>query len=414
MSDSGGAAPEAGRLDVAVERATALTQRTLGLFPVRVWRHFLQHNGFLLAAGVSYQALFAIFAAIYLAFAIAGLWLGGSEAAVNGLIEMINNYIPNLIVPEGGLVTPDQVRKIAAGTTSLLSITGSIALGTVIWTAIGWVTFSRRATRDIFGLPPDRRSYLLLKARDLLAALIFGVSLIVGSLLSSASAAVLSWVLSQLGWDSGSDGLNTSIRIGTVLVSFALLSCALAAMVRFLTGTSLRWRIIWPGALLGGGAMTVLQFGAGFLLSYTPSNPLLATFAIFIGLLLWFRINGVVMLVASSWIAVAAKDRDVPLLHQTEAERRMAEYQALLTAARIRVREAHAARDAAPWHRAWATGRAVRAAEAELADLEATPPPPADSGTPLAQRLLSELNRPSRDAGSARDASGDRDVGGAR
>ena len=29
-------------------------------FPVRVWRHFLIHNGFLLAAGVSYQALFAI------------------------------------------------------------------------------------------------------------------------------------------------------------------------------------------------------------------------------------------------------------------------------------------------------------------------------------------------------------------
>ncbi|MCK2037357.1 YihY/virulence factor BrkB family protein [Microbacterium sp. SSW1-49] len=414
MSDSGGAAPEAGRLDVAVERATALTQRTLGLFPVRVWRHFLQHNGFLLAAGVSYQALFAIFAAIYLAFAIAGLWLGGSEAAVNGLIEMINNYIPNLIVPEGGLVTPDQVRKIAAGTTSLLSITGSIALGTVIWTAIGWVTFSRRATRDIFGLPPDRRSYLLLKARDLLAALIFGVALIVGSLLSSASAAVLSWVLSQLGWDSGSDGLNTSIRIGTVLVSFALLSCALAAMVRFLTGTSLRWRIIWPGALLGGGAMTVLQFGAGFLLSYTPSNPLLATFAIFIGLLLWFRINGVVMLVASSWIAVAAHDRDVPLLHQTEAERRLVEYQALLTAARIRVREAQTVRDTAPWHRAWAAGRSLRAAEAELADLEASPPPPADTATPLAQRLLSELNRGARDGNGARDAKGARDVGGPR
>ncbi|MFJ2553243.1 YihY/virulence factor BrkB family protein [Microbacterium sp. NPDC087591] len=420
MSDSGGAAPEAGRLDVAVERATALTRRTLGLFPVRVWRHFLQHNGFLLAAGVSYQALFAIFAAIYLAFAIAGLWLGGSEEAVNGLIDMINSYIPNLILPEGGVVTPAQVQEIAANTTGVLSITGLIALGTVIWTAIGWVTFSRRATRDIFGLPPDRRSYVLLKARDLLAAVIFGVALIIGSLLSSASAGVLSWVLAQLGWDSESDGVNLSIHVGTVLVSFVLMSAALAAMVRFLTGTSLDWRIIWPGALLGGGAMTVLQFGAGFLLSYTPSNPLLATFAIFIGLLLWFRINGVVMLVASSWIAVAAGDRDVPLLHQTEAERRLAEYRALLTAARIRVREAQTARDTAPWHRAWAAGRALRAAEAELADLEASPPPPVDTTTPLAQRLLSELNRGARDANGtragngARDGNSDRDVGGSR
>ena len=401
MSEPDRAASEAGRLDAAVERATALTRRTLGLFPVRVWRHFLQHNGFLLAAGVSYQALFAIFAAIYLAFAIAGLWLGGSSEAVDGMIDIINSYIPNLIQDQGGVFTPDQVQDIAASTTGILSVTGLIALGTVIWTAIGWVTFSRRATRDIFGLPPDRRSYVILKARDLLAALIFGASLIVGSLLSSASAVALAWILSLLGWGASLDGL-ASIRIGTVLVSFAVLSAALAAMVRFLTGTSLHWGTIWPGALLGGGAMTILQFGAGFLLSYTPSNPLLATFAIFIGLLLWFRVNGVVMLVASSWIAVSAQDRDLPLLSQTEAERRQAEYRTLLEAARIRVREAHAARDDAPWYRSWQTERALRAAENELESLEASGPPPVDETSPLAQRLLAELQRPSKDVGGPR------------
>ncbi|MEE6388217.1 YihY/virulence factor BrkB family protein [Microbacterium paraoxydans] len=401
MSEPGSATD--GRLDAAVERATALTRRTLGLFPVRVWRHFLQHNGFLLAAGVSYQALFAIFAAIYLAFAIAGLWLGGSEEAVNGLIDIINNYIPNLILDEGGVFTPAQVQEIASNTSGFLGVTGLIALGTVIWTAIGWVTFSRRAVRDIFGLEPDRRSYLLLKARDLLAALIFGVALIVGSALSSASAAVLSWVLSLLGWDAGSDGLNISIRIGTVLVSFVLLTGALAAMVRFLTGTSLHWGTIWPGALLGGAAMTVLQFGVGFLLSYTPSNPLLATFAIFVGLLLWFRVNGVVMLVAASWIAVAAQDRDLPLLLPTEAERRVAEHATLLSAARIRLRDARAARDEAPWYRSWAAGHAVREAEDEVARLEASAPPPAPPTSPLAQRLLSELDhRQNRDVGGAR------------
>lgn len=374
MSDPAGAPDEPRRLDAAVERATALTHRTLALFPVRVWRHFLQHNGFLLAAGVSYQALFAIFAAIYLAFAIAGLWLGGSRIAVDGVIDLVNSYIPNLIRDEGGVFTPTQVQDIAAGTTGVLSVTGLIALGTVIWTAIGWVTFSRRATRDIFGLPPDLRSYVLLKARDLLAALLFGVALILGSVLSSASAAALSWILSLLGWDSGSAGVNLAIRIGTVVVSFALLSTSLAAMVRFLTGTSLPWRTIWPGALLGGGAMTVLQFGAGFLLSYTPTNPLLATFAIFVGLLLWFRVNGVVMLVASSWIAVAAQDRDVPLLAETAAERRAAEHRTLLAAARIRLRAAEASSAEAPWYRAWSAERAVREARSDVEELEAFVP----------------------------------------
>lgn len=357
-------------LSAAVARASELTERTLAAFPVRVWRHFLQNNGFLLAAGVSYQALFAIFAAIYLVFAIVGLWLGGNSDAVDALIAVVNGYIPGLIAEGSGIATPEQVKAIAESTTGVLSVTGAIALGAVVWTAIGWVTFSRRAVRDIFGLPPDRRSYILLKARDLLAALIFGVALLAGSVLSSTSAALMSWALEMLGWDGGSSGVNLSIRIGSVVVSFALLTGALAALVRFLTGTTLTARIIWPGALLGGAAMTVLQFGAGFLLSYTPSNPLLATFAIFVGLLLWFRVNGVVMLVAAAWIAVAAADRDQPLQQLTEAERRAAEHRALVVAARVRLREARAAREDAPWWERWPRERAVRAAEAELDALE--------------------------------------------
>ncbi len=137
-------------------------------------------------------------------------------------------------------------------------------------------------------------------------------------------------------------------------------------MFRFLTGTSLRWRDIWPGALLGGAALTVLQFGAGLLLSYTPSNPLLATFAIFVGLLLWFKISGIIMLVAAAWIAVATKDKDIPLLLPTEAERIAAEHQALLLAAQVRLRTAREARAAAPWYRAWRADFAVREAEEEL------------------------------------------------
>jgi membrane protein len=84
-----------------------------------------------------------------------------------------------------------------------------------------------------------------------------------------------------------------------------------------------------------------------------------------------------VMLVAAAWIAVAAKDRDVVLLPPTEAERIAAEHNALLLAARVRLRTAQDARDQAPWYRAWVAERAVREAEAELSQVEAAAPPPA-------------------------------------
>ena len=361
------------RFDAPIQRATHITKATMAWFPVRVWRHFLINNGFLLGAGISYQALFAIFAAIYVAFAITGLWLGGNAEAVNAMIALINSYIPGLI-SDTGAITPEQVQEIASSTTGVLGITGIIALATVIWTAIGWVTYSRRGVRDIFGIPPDRRSYVLLKARDLLAAIVFGVALIVGAILSSISSWALAWVFSLFGVEVGPGVLNSTIRIGSVIVSFVLNSAALAALFRFLTGTQLRWGAIWPGALLGGGALTVLQLGAGLLLSYTPSNPLLATFAIFVGLLLWFKISGIVMLVAAAWIAVASKDKDIPILLPTEAERIAAEHQALLLAAQVRLRTAREARAAAPWYRAWRADFAVREAEDELERVEYSAP----------------------------------------
>lgn len=371
------------RFEQPISRATKATEQVLAWFPVRVWRHFLQHNGFLLAAGVSYQALFAMFAALYVAFASVGLWLGGSPEAVEGMIDLINVYIPGLIAPEGGVLTPDQVQEVAASTTGVLTVTGVIALVVVIWTSIGWVTFVRRAVRDIFGLPPDRRSYVVLKARDLLAALVFGVALVVGSALGQASTWAFSTVLSVFGWDTGSGVLGSSVRIASVVVSFALNSAAVAALMKFLTGTKLQWRTIWPGALTTGAALTVLQLGAGFLLGYTPSNPLLATFAIVIGLLLWFRLNGIVMLVGAAWIAVTANDRDQPLLEQSEAERLAAEHAALLLAAQVRLRTARDAQATAPWYRRWQAGNAVRAAENELAQVEASAPSPVRRGSLL-------------------------------
>ncbi len=364
------------RFDVPISRATRLTEATMAWFPVRVWRHFLIENGFLLAAGVSYVALFACFAALYLAFAIAGLWLGGSPQAVQAMIDLINTYIPGLIAPEGGIVTPDQVQAIASENSGTLGWTGVIALGVLIWTAMDWVTYSRRAVRELFSIPPDRRSYVLLKARDLLAAVIFGAALILGAALSSIGTLTIDWLFSLIGLANASTLVDVAVRSGSAIVGFAITSTALVGFFRFLTGTKLPWRRIWPGAILGGLGITVLQLGAGLLLSYTPSNPLLATFAIFVGLLLWFRLLGIVTLVAAAWIAVAANDRDVVLLPQTEAERLAAEHAALVVAARVRVRTAQDARAQAPWYRVYLAERSLRDAREELRQVEASAPPP--------------------------------------
>lgn len=362
------------RLDEPIERATYLTRRTLAWFPIRVWRHFLQHNGFLLAAGISYQSLFTIFAGIYLAAAAVGFWLGGDQDAVAGLIALVNAYIPNLI-SENGLVKPSQVAAVAAQSGgSLATITGLIALFLVVWTAIGFVTYTRRAVRDTFGLPYDNRSYVLLKARDLMAAALFGIALLVGWALVQITLWALDLLFALIGWNPDSTWSTVTVRLLTLVVAFAINAAALALLFRFLTGTSLRWRRIWPGSLLGGAALAVLQLGAGILLIYSPSNPLLATFAIFIGFLLWFRLNGIVMLVAGAWIAVATADRDLPLVELSQQERERREREALHIAAQVRLREAREHRAQARWWQRPSADRRVREATAELARIETVVP----------------------------------------
>nr|WP_314843863.1 YhjD/YihY/BrkB family envelope integrity protein [uncultured Microbacterium sp.] len=354
------------RLDVRLEQATDLKDRTLATFPVRVWRNFSLNNGFLLSAGMSYYTLFALFALLYVAFAGAGLWLGGSTVAIEALVRLTNIYIPGLIAADG-LFTVDDVTQIAQNAVGVLGVTGAIAVGVALWTAVSAVTFTRRAVRDLYGLPFDARGYWLLKVRDFFAAVVFGGAMLIGAVLISLSLWALEQIFLLFAWPTHSWVFSVGTRIVSIVVAFALDAAALAMLVRFLAGAQLRWRYIWPGALLGGGAVVILQLGAGLLLSHVPSNPLIASFAVILGLLLWCRWLAIVVLMAASFIAVTALDHDQPLEHEDETVSKAAEEQALVLAARVHLRRAERAAADAPWYRRFSARRDVATARQALA-----------------------------------------------
>ena len=365
------------RLEEPIQRVGTLTRKTMELFPVRVWRHFLALNGFLLSAGMSYQALFAIFAAIYVVFAVAGIWLTGDPETLQAFVTLVNTYAPGLI-GEDGVVTTEELTQIAASGVTLFGWTGAVALGGLIWTAVGWVTYARTAVRSIFGLPKDMRAYLLLKARDFLAGLAFGVTLLVAALLSVIATGFFGWLRSVLGLSADGGWTQFFLQFGAVLVVFIIDTLALAVMFRFLSGAAMPWRRMWVGSLLGSAALSVLQLLSGLLASETGKNPLLTTFTVFVGLLLWFRLTSIVILVAASWIAVEAADKHESLRNvtteQLAAEARAREHEALVTAARVRVREAGDAVARANWLERLPARRRLERAQLELSELEASAP----------------------------------------
>lgn len=371
------------RLEEPISRVSTITRKTMGLFPVRVWRHFLARNGFLLSSGMSYQALFAIFAAVYVVFAVAGLWLTGDPDTLDAFVKLLNTYAPGLI-GDNGIISTEDLTEIATSSTSLFGLTGAVALVGLIWTAIGWVTYSRLAVRSIFGLPKDTRAYALLKARDFLAALVFGTALLVAAVLSAITISLLGWLTDFLGLGTVSTATGYLVQVGGFVVVFAIDTLALAVLFRFLSGAAMPWRRMWIGSLLGSAALTVLQLVSGFLVSRVSTNPLLATFTVFIGLLLWFRLTSIVILVAASWVAVEASDHNETLRRVTPeqllAEQRERERTALLTAAQVRVREARAELAEANWWGRFAARRRLALAEQELEYAEAYRAPPSPPG----------------------------------
>ncbi len=366
------------------QRAKDLIEWGRGLFPVRVWLHFLDQNGLILAAGMSYQALFAVFAAVYVGFSMAGIWLVNRTETLRSLIDIVNTTIPGLI-GDDGILTVDQILAAGSLGTGFLTWTGVIALGGLVWTAIGWITFSRMAVRAVFGLPKDKRNYFLMKARDFLMALLFGALLLVAAALSVASTEALDWVFRLFGVSTASPGYALLARGSGFLIVLVINTLVLAALFRFLSRSAIPWRRVWGGSLLGGTALLVLQLGSSLLIGGATRNPLLATFAVFIGLLLFFRLTSIVTLAAAAWIAVGALDREEPLVRvskqELERQRLEREHAALVGAAQVRVRDARKDYESARWYQRFAAAGRLRAAESELAELaEETPGwPPARS-----------------------------------
>lgn len=292
------------------QRAIGLKDRFMALKPVRAFSHFTDVGGSVLSAGMSYQALFATFAALYVGFSVFGITLRGRPELLKTLVEQINLFVPGLLGDHGVVQLGTLLEA------RVLDWTSIVAGASLLWVALNWFTGTRRSIRIIFGLEVKQyRNAVLLKLRDFMLAISFFIALIVSAALTVLSSNIADLVVGWFGqseksWLFGTLGLLA--RYGALFVFDTLL---LLAMHRFLAEVRVpKWHLL-RGCLLGAAALFVLKVLGGALLGGASSNPLLATFAVIIGLLLWFNFICRALLLTAAWIAVG-EDR---LLGRPEA-----------------------------------------------------------------------------------------------
>ncbi|GAB3605424.1 hypothetical protein GCM10027413_08330 [Conyzicola nivalis] len=282
--------------------------KVMKLKPVRVFQHYAVSGGPLMASGLANQGLFATFAGLWVGFSVIGLVIAGDPALRSSLVDTIANAVPGLIESStsDGAIDPDDL--LAAG---ILNWTGAIALVGLLFTAIGFLGSAREAVRRIFAIAPDSTFFLLLKLKDLGLAVGFGAALIVSTVISTVSTSALGWLLDLTGIGSDSMVGTVAGRILGLLVALLIDVAVLAALYRVLAGIPIPFRRLLGGAIIGGVALGALKLLGGLLLGGASNNPLIASFAIIAGLLIFLNLVCQVILISAAWISVGMDDAGI-------------------------------------------------------------------------------------------------------
>ena len=278
----------------------------LASHPYRVWLTFRDAGGNLLAAGMSYQLLFAVFAGVWVLFAVANNLFTNRPTLRDAVINIINSQVPGLI-DENGPIYPEMLEQHTS-----MTISAIIALIATLFTAVTWLAYARVAMRRIFNLPAITKvPFVFLKSHDLLIAVVYGILLIATGIASVIMTRTIDSITTLFGLTDTDPRTVEILRAVGVVVVFSMDTIMLALFIRIMSGLLIPWRNMLVGSVIGGVALGLFKIAATLYIGEASNNPLLASVALFIGLLVWFNLSSRVILLSAAWIATGLQQKNV-------------------------------------------------------------------------------------------------------
>lgn len=280
-----------------------LMARLNALRPMRAWRQYTLQYGPLMSAGIGFNMFFSITGLLTTGFSIAGLLLRGHPELLDRIIASVAGSAPGLLKVDGseGLVDPHELLNPDG-----LGWTAVIAALITMFTSLGWIAGVRNGLRGVMQLAPLKVNPVVVKLRDVGTLVLLGAALVLSSSASLVFGTAAGFLIRLLQLDQAVAGpLATLVKIVV-----PLLLGWLTAIIMFRMAGSLKLtrRALLEGTALAALGTTILQVFSTELLASAGRNPILAPFAIIVGLLIWFNLVSQVYLVAASWSAVREAD----------------------------------------------------------------------------------------------------------
>lgn len=270
---------------------------------VRAAQRYSKDSGGQLAAAVTLPGFLSFFPLVALALSIAGYVAHYDARAQAQITDSISGFFPGLIGSGKGQINVDSIAN-QRNTTGIVGLVGLLLGG------LGWVSALRSTLRKIWHQPPLARNPVVARALDVVALAGIGLAVLASLLVTSVATAAAHVVLAHTPVpDSGVTEI--ALRVLAIALAVAGDTLLFGFLYLRLPEPGARFRHVAKGALFAAVGFEVLKSVGAIYISRTTHNPLYASFAVVIGLLVWTNLVAQLYLFAAVWTVTAPYGSDV-------------------------------------------------------------------------------------------------------
>lgn len=264
---------------------------------LRVYRNVSDHRIALLAAGITYYSLLAIFPALAALVAVYGLFF--DPATITAHLEKLSGLLPGGAID----VARDQLTRVASKGRQTLGLTFLIGLAVSLWSANAAMKSLFDTLNIVYG-EKEKRGFIKLN----LVSLSFTLAGIVFVLLALGAVVVLPVALKYIGL---SDAADLLVRIGRWPSLFVMVTLTLGIIYRYGPSRETpRWRwITWGSAVAAALWLAASALFSWYAAKFGTFNETYGSLGAVIGFMIWLWVSAIVILIGA--------ELDAEIEHQT-------------------------------------------------------------------------------------------------
>lgn len=248
---------------------------------------------------IAYYAIFSLPGLLVIIINIAGYFYDKGE-----ITSRLTSQIQGMI---GGDTAKDIEAIISkAGESKGDTLATLLGVATLLFGATGVFYQLQQILNKMWEVKPKPKPMIFKLIRDRVFSfgliLVMGFLLLVSLALSAGLSAFSDWVAVYL-----SESLNVLFRLADLLLSLSIITALFAAIYKFLPDAQIRWKDVWPGAILAAIMFTLAKFALGLYFGKSDPGSTYGAAGSIILIMLWVSYAGLILLFGAEFTQVYAQ-----------------------------------------------------------------------------------------------------------